>query len=329
EAKRTLDDASHPLLATLWRYVTRQNALFQAEEDSRAEGLILASPAIRAAHRQVYEAATRGARALLLLGPSGLGKEGLARCFHRYTGRSGPFVARNCAMFSRELLRSELFGAEPGSFTGAARRVVGAVERAHGGTLFLDEVAELGADIQPMLLRFLDSGEYEPLGRYGQAQAADVRIVGATNRDPRAAARSRAFRADLWYRLSVQVVEIPPLRERPEDIDTFLRIRVLPSGVAVSEALDGEARALVAAHGWDGNFRELTNFVEQLPFSARAGGVDAAACSAVLRRVSLGETAPAPAPPPAAPISDADWVRTATEAVRAYREELGRSPETW
>ncbi len=329
-AGRTLDDRSHALFAVLWRYVTRQNALFTAEEESRAEGLVLASAAIRKAHRQVYEAAARGARALLLLGPTGAGKEGLARCFHRYTGRSGAFIARNCAMFSKDMMRAELFGAEAGAFTGATHRIVGAVERAQGGTLFLDEIGELGGDVQPTLLRFLDSGEYEPLGKYGHPHNADVRVVAATNRDLRAATRAGEFRADLWYRLSVQVVEVPPLRERLDDLVTFLELRRLPGGVAVWEALTPDAQRLLRAQPWDGNFRELMNFVEHLPIGAGAGSIDAATCHEVLRQVSLGAPAAMElAPEVPVPVGDEAWGQLAVASLGAYREDLGKQPETW
>jgi sigma-54 specific flagellar transcriptional regulator A len=112
--------------------------------------------AIRTAHREVVEAAQRDAKTLLIMGPSGAGKEVLAEVFHRASGRSGPLITTNCSTFRKELLRSELFGAEPGSFTSATRRIVGAVERAQGGTLFLDEIGELPIDLQAMFLRFLD-----------------------------------------------------------------------------------------------------------------------------------------------------------------------------
>jgi hypothetical protein len=223
---RTVDASWNDTLQALWRYVDSQNAIFSAEEETRDEGMILASPAIRRAHRQVVTAAQRGLR-VLLIGPSGSGKEGLARCYHRHSRRSGPFIAKNCAMLSRDFLRAELFGAEKGAFTGSVQRIVGAVEACHGGTLFLDEIGEMAIDVQPALLKFLDRGEYARMGSYNTQRSADVRLVCATNKDLRAATIRGEFRDDLWYRIAGQVVSVPPLRERPEDIEAFLRAQRL------------------------------------------------------------------------------------------------------
>ncbi len=151
----------------------------------REEGLIVASQTMRQAIARLVDVASRGSKSLLLVGPSGSGKEGMARCFHRHSGRAGPFIAKNCATLTRDFVRSELFGAEKGAFTGAVQRTFGAVENAHEGTLFLDEIGELPLDVQPMLLRFLDQGEYERLGHRGPLGRADVCVVGATNKDLR------------------------------------------------------------------------------------------------------------------------------------------------
>ena len=315
-------------LATIWRYVMRQNRLFESESSARAEGIILASDAIRAAHRTVVEAAARGMR-ILLIGPSGSGKEELARCYHRATQRSGPFVARNCAMFNKEFLRSELFGAEAGAFTGATHKIVGAVERAHGGTLFLDEIGDMPLEVQPMLLRFLDRGEYERVGAYGQTRTADVQLVCATNKDLRAASLSGDFRADLWFRLSIQVVEVPPLRERAADVLAYLQRRELGPRLSAYDALAGDALPLVLAHRWDGNFRELANFVERLPRDARPGGIDAATCRRALELGALGPVAPRSAGR-AASGSDEGWSQLAATAVEAFAADYGgRAPATW
>jgi DNA-binding NtrC family response regulator len=292
--------------------------------------MILASSAIRGAHRDVVEAAQSDARTLLLTGASGAGKEMLAEVFHRYSGRSGAFVAVNCAMFSKELLRTELFGAEPGSFTGATRRIIGAVERAQGGTLFLDEVGEMPSDVQPMLLRFLDRREFEQLGHYGKPRRADVRVVAATNRDLREATRTGAFRADLWYRLSVHVVDVPPLRARWEDIETFLRTAPIEGPArSLFDALSPAALELLQAHPWEGNFRELTNFVERLPRKASPGGISAATCERALERGALRTVtrmSPQPAQQASAPH---DWAELAGRAVRAFVQDHGREPSSW
>ena len=326
----TTDVSWSRTLERLWRWVARQNSVFEAEQQTREEGMILASSAIRGAHRDVVDAAQSDARTLLLTGASGAGKEMLAEVFHRYTGRSGAFVAVNCAMFSKDLLRSELFGAEPGSFTGASRRIVGAVERAQGGTLFLDEVGEIPSEVQPMLLRFLDRREFEQLGQYGKPRRADVRVVAATNRDLRDATRSGAFRADLWYRLSVHVVDVPSLRTRWEDIETFLRsTRIEGSAPSLYDALSPDALSLLRNHAWEGNFRELTNLAERLPHKAAHGGINAATCRAALERGSIRPITRASPLPNTTSSAHADWALLATRAVRTFVEDHGREPTSW
>ncbi|HKY38539.1 MAG TPA: sigma 54-interacting transcriptional regulator [Polyangiaceae bacterium] len=325
----TTDASWSHVLERLWRWVARQSALLEAEEQTREEGMILASSAIRGAHRDVVEAAQSDARTLLLTGASGAGKEMLAEVFHRHSGRSGAFVAVNCAMFSKDLLRSELFGAEPGSFTGASRRIIGAVERAQGGTLFLDEIGEVPAEVQPMLLRFLDRRELEQLGQYGRARRADVRVVAATNRDLRDATRSGAFRADLWYRLSVHVVDVPSLRVRWDDIETYLRTLPVEGAThSVREAFTPAAFDLLRNHPWEGNFRELTNFVERLPRGAAVESISVAACQRALERGSLKPVSkPSPIPQPGLP--HANWAEIAARAVHSFVEDHDREPSSW
>lgn len=335
--RETMDTRWARVLQQLWKYVSRQNLLFEAERQTREEGLILASRAIRDAHREVVDAAARSTR-VLLLGPSGSGKEGLARTYHRRSGRGGPFVALNCSMFGRDLLRSELFGAEEGAFTGATQKIIGAVERAHGGTLFLDEVADMPPEVQPMLLRFLDSGEYERLGGYGRPKRADVQVVCATNKDLRAETLEGRFRADLWYRLSIQVIDVPPLRERWEDIAAYLRTRTVGEGGTAYEALTPEALELLRAHRWEGNFRELANFTQRLPREAGRGGIDVKACR---RALEQGALLPVEAPPRRESArqeveggsAGEDWEGLATQvmttAVRAFVEDHGHAPRTW
>jgi DNA-binding NtrC family response regulator len=325
----TVDALWSEQLEVLWRWVARQNLDFEAERDAESEGIILASPAIRRAHRDVVAAARAGSSTLLLTGPSGAGKERMAETFHLHSGRSGPFVAVNCSMLSKEMLRSELFGAEAGSFTGATRRIVGAVERAGGGTLFLDEIGDLAPEVQPMLLRFLDRREYDRLGQSGRVQRADVRVVAATNRDLREAARSTGFRADLWYRLSVRVVDVPPLAARWEDIAAYLaRARVDGAG-SLADALSPEALELLRAHPWDGNFRELTNFADR--FQHGPTPIDAAACREALAQGALH----APSlDPPASPVTDEDaaakWHELARRAAEAFMEDSASAgPESW
>ena len=339
EPLRTVGGQWLSALAVIGRHVARQNILFDTEESMRDEGLVVASPAMRHAVERVIEAAGSGARVLLLTGPSGAGKEGLARCFHRHTKRAGAFVARNCSMFSKELVRSELFGAEKGAFTGSVRRIVGAVELASEGTLFLDELGDLPREVQPMLLRFLDHGEFESLGNYGRMKTADVRIVAATNRDLRAASAADSFRSDLWFRLSVHVVSVPPLRERAEDVVAFLRSYRVPSGRPLLDALGPGALATLTAHEWQGNFRELVNFCERSAPLAARGEVSASMTQALLQE---GALRPSPLPPPpraaassrnpgGAPGDDDDLlVSCVTRARAAYVEDrAGEAPRSW
>jgi DNA-binding NtrC family response regulator len=313
----------------LWRWVAQQNGIYETEEQTREEGMILASPAIRAAHRDVVAAARAGARTLLLTGPSGAGKEMLAEVFHRHSGRNGPFVAVNCSMFSKELLRSELFGAEAGAFTGAIRRIVGAVERAQGGTLLLDELGEMPPEVQPMLLRFLDRCEYDHVGQQGRVQRADVRVVAATNKDLREAARSGSFRVDLWYRLSIHVVEVPPLRARWDDVVAFLESVSVPGkSHSLFSVLGGAALEVLRTHPWEGNFRELTNFTHRLLADADRGPLDAGACRRSLERGAIRAISD---PVAVTGLTEAlpDWSELARRAVHAFIEDRGREPRNW
>jgi len=323
----TVDASWDEKLEILWQYVNTQNAVFASEKETRDEGLVLASPVIRRVHRQIGNAAQRDLR-VLLIGASGVGKDGLARCYHRLSRRPGPFIAKNCSMMSHDLLRAELFGAEPGAFTGAVRRIVGAVEACHGGTLFLDEIGEMPASVQPFLLTFLDRGEYERMGGDGTTRMSDVRLVCATNKDLRAATLRGEFREDLWYRIAGQVVHVPPLRERPQDVEAFLRAHRLERGDAWT-VLDPAARTLALDHAW--NFRELTAFAMHLPRDAAAGGVNAGACGAILDDISL---APRASTPPAAhAVSSAeptlDLARLASEAFQYFAADHGHELRRW
>ena len=324
---RTVDASWSVTLERLWRYVNSQNAVFSSEEETRDEGIVLASPAIRRVHRQVAVAAQRGFR-LLLVGRSGSGKDGLARCYHRHSRRSGPFIAKNCAMLGRELLRAELFGAEQGAFTGAVRRIIGAVEACDGGTLFLDEIGEMTSDVQPYLLTFLDRGEYERIGSYETARSSDIRLVCATNKDLRAATVRGEFREDLWYRIAEQVVEVPPLCERPEDIEAYLRAQLLDTKTDGWTALDEEARTLVIAHPWHGNFRELATFAMRLPRDAEPRTIRPPACRALLDELALVPRT-SPSRPPAARGSSLDVAAVAASAAAQFEADLGHAVRSW
>jgi DNA-binding NtrC family response regulator len=329
--RRTMDEHWVGALAQIERYVARQNVLFEAEETMRQDGLIVASRPMREAVSRVIDAAARGVRSLLIVGPSGAGKEGLARCFHRHAGRSGPFVAKNCATLTREFLRSELFGAEKGAFTGAVQRIVGAVETANEGTLLLDEIGELPAEVQPMLLRFLDRGEFERMGHRGLPSRADVLVLGATNRDLRGAALRGDFRKDLWFRLSTHVVEVPPLDERFEDVVAYLRSRSLATGQSMLEALSPGAIELLKEHHWEGNFRELINFYERVAPLGERGTIDAGATRRALEEGALPRAAERSHPSPALRhVDDGTWATLAGPAAAAFAEDHGtQAPRTW
>jgi NtrC-family two-component system response regulator AlgB len=227
--------------------------------------LALASPAMRAVLAIVRQVAPSDAR-LLLRGESGTGKGVIARAVHRLSPRrERPFVTVSCPALPAELLESELFGHVRGAFTGAGRDNPGRVALAEGGTLLLDEIGDLPLALQPKLLRFIQEREYERVGDPAPRRA-DVRILAATNRDLEQAAEDGRFREDLLYRLNVVTLEIPPLRERREDVlplaERFLalsRREVRRPGLRFS----AEARRALLAHAWPGNVRELRNAVER------------------------------------------------------------------
>jgi DNA-binding NtrC family response regulator len=203
---------------------------------------------------------------LLLLGETGVGKEWLARAIHADGPRAGgPFVAVNCSAFPETLLESELFGHEKGAFTGAARARRGYFELAHRGTIFLDEIAELPVHLQVKLLRALEERRIQPLGSE-RSIAVDVRVIAATNRDLELEVREKRFRADLFYRLNVVSLTLPPLRERREDVPELVKsyldlYRARLRGDVIG--VDSDALAALAAYDWPGNVRELINAVER------------------------------------------------------------------
>ncbi len=203
---------------------------------------------------------------VLLLGESGVGKEVIARCLHAHSRRVGkPFVAVNCAALAPTLIESELFGHERGSFTGAADRHSGVFERADGGTLFLDEIGELDAALQSKLLRVLQERTFERVGG-AKAVEVDVRVIAATNQELSRAVQEGRFRADLYFRLSTFPIEIPPLRDRPADIDALAELflgRAAQRFEKPELRLSDEARYVLRAHSWPGNVRELENAIER------------------------------------------------------------------
>ncbi len=274
---------------------TREVAKVLHEELGRDDQLIGDSAAMRRVRELIARLAATDAR-VLITGESGTGKELTAAAIHRQSARARqPFVRVNCAAIPRDLVESELFGHEKGAFTGATERRRGRFELAHGGTLLLDEVGELGLDAQAKLLRVLEAHEIERVG--GSAPIhVDVRTIAATNRDLRADVASGRFREDLFFRLHVIPLPMPPLRERREDIPAlvahFLERSRQRDGLRPPVITD-EALGVLAAHSWPGNVRELANIVERLAILHAGETVGAAEASRVLEgSVSTSSSAP-------------------------------------
>ncbi|KYF94738.1 sigma-54-dependent transcriptional regulator [Sorangium sp. So ce394] len=262
------------LLVSLERALERSALRAEAEnlrrqlrerEGEGVEGLIGASPAMQKVYRMARQVA--GARATVLItGESGTGKGELARAIHAKGPRArAPFVTLHCAALAESLLESELFGHERGAFTGADKRRIGRFEQAHGGTLFLDEVGEIAPSTQVKLLRVLQERMFERVGG-NDTVSVDVRLIAATNRDLAAAVQEGRFREDLYYRLNVVHIDMPPLRVRDTDVlllaNHFLR-RFAAENHRKIEGFTDAARAKLVAHRWPGNVRELENAIER------------------------------------------------------------------
>jgi DNA-binding NtrC family response regulator len=224
-----------------------------------AEELVGNDPTFRGALEMAMRAASSPA-SILTVGESGTGKELVARLIHEASPRNqGPFVAVNCGAIAANLVESELFGHERGSFTGAVERRPGVFEQARGGTLFLDEIGELPLEQQPRLLRVLETRRFRRVGGHEEL-ACDLRIVAATHRDLRAETARGDFRLDLYHRLSTVEIRLPPLRERPADIPTLARKFVADLAVELGpRTIREEALTALQAHPWPGNARELRN----------------------------------------------------------------------
>jgi two-component system response regulator AtoC len=279
--------------------------------------LVGASAAMQEVLRQIRKVAPQKTT-VLVQGESGTGKELVARALHELSPRAPlPFVAVNCGAIPSELIESELFGHVRGAFTDATRTRKGLAEEADGGTLFLDEIGELPLALQPKLLRFLEDEEVRPLGDV-RARKVDVRVVAATGRDLRRAIAAGQFREDLFYRLDVVTVRIPPLRERPEDIPAlaahFLarhaRLRPELGGMSLSE----EAAEALRAHRWPGNVRELEHALERAVVLADGP---------LIREQDLPETVRAA--PAAAGASRVHGTLSVKRETRALEEQLIRA----
>ncbi len=247
--------------------LVRENLILRKalKREHRFHDIVSKSPLMRDV-LELSKTAARSSSTILILGDSGTGKEILARAIHAESARAEkPFVPVSCAALTETLLESELFGYEKGAFTGAAGRREGKFEAASGGTLFLDEIGDISPKLQLDLLRVLEERKVTRVGGT-EAVAVDVRIVAATNREIRKAVDEGRFRQDLYYRLNVIALTLPPLRERKEDIPLLVDYLLERLGVEMGRDVEGvsaEAMSLLMAHSWPGNVRELRNVLER------------------------------------------------------------------
>jgi formate hydrogenlyase transcriptional activator len=256
----------------------RENIVLREEIDktSMFEEIVGASPLLRGLLAHVSKVAPTDST-VLITGETGTGKELIARAIHKRSRRSSrAFVSVNCAAIPPSLIASELFGHEKGAFTGAVQRRQGRFELADGGTIFLDEVGELSSEIQSMLLRVLQEREFDRVGG-GRPIPTNVRVIAATNRDLESAIKENTFRSDLFYRLHVFPVVVPPLRERREDIpllvEYFLHRFAKRAGKRINK-ISKETLNMVESYDWPGNVRELQNVVERAVIVSESDALD-------------------------------------------------------
>ncbi len=275
------------LTSVVQRALAQPNAKRQTVEESAGDErlpLIGRSPAMQEIYR-VIARLTQTDLTVIITGESGTGKELVARALHDYgRRRHGTFVAVNMAAIPKELVESELFGHERGAFTGATNRGVGRFEQAEGGTLFLDEIGDMPLEAQTRLLRVLQQGEYTTVGGRVPIKT-DVRIIAATNRDLRQLIQQGLFREDLYYRLNVVPMRLPPLRERAEDVPDLVRhfLRRAEEEGLPAKHLDVEALDLLKHYRWPGNVRELENLIRRLAVLHSGETIPASAISAELK----------------------------------------------
>jgi two-component system NtrC family response regulator len=289
-------------LLILERAVERQKlkkeiSLLQDRLDERfsARNFVFASPPMEEVARLILKAA-RSEATVLVSGETGTGKDLVARTIHQSSPRKkGPYIALNIPSLPETLIEAELFGAEKGAFTGAHERKIGKFEAAAGGTVFLDEIGDLVPEAQVKLLRFLQDREFYRLGS-NQALRADVRIVAATNHDLDALMKEGKFRADLFYRLNVIPIAVPPLRKRKEDIPLLVDFFIKKYGEREGKKIQGitrEALNALVAHAFPGNVRELENVVERAVVFAERDVLGISDVPLVLRETAEADTGPA------------------------------------
>lgn len=262
-----LDELFHVIRITLERSRMASEIDFHRHAVLRHAGLLGDSAAMRELNATIARVAGSGVARVLILGESGTGKALVARAIHAGSPRAdGPFIEINCASLPEQLIEAELFGAEKGAYTGAHQRRTGLVALADKGTLFLDEIGEMPLALQAKLLHFLENGQYRPIGA-SRAQAADVRVIAATNRELVADIAAGRFREDLYYRLNVICLHMPALRKRDGDIallaEHFARRYAQEEGVPPI-SFGPAARERLCAYRWPGNVRELKNLMERL-----------------------------------------------------------------
>ncbi|MBS0471953.1 MAG: nitrogen regulation protein NR(I) [Proteobacteria bacterium] len=278
------------LTAVVQRAMASPTAKREASPEPRGEDrlpLIGRSPAMQEIYR-VIARLTQTDLTVMIMGESGTGKELVARALHDYgKRRHGAFVAVNMAAIPKELVESELFGHERGAFTGATNRGVGRFEQAEGGTLFLDEIGDMPLEAQTRLLRVLQQGEYTTVGGRTPIKT-DVRIIAATNRDLRQLIQQGLFREDLYYRLNVVPMRLPPLRERAEDVPDLVRhfLRKAEDEGLPAKHLDAEALDMLKRYRWPGNVRELENLIRRLAVLHSGETIPASAISGELKEPS-------------------------------------------
>jgi len=261
----------------------RENIVLRQESEKR-DVIVGSSPALRAVLEQVEITGPTQSR-VLILGENGTGKELIARAIHRRSGRAArPFVKVNCAAIPSELIESELFGHVKGAYTGAVAARKGKFELADGGTVFLDEIGDMKLEMQSKLLRVLQEGEFERVGGEKTVKV-DVRVIAATNQNLEKMVAGELFRQDLYYRLAVIPISVPPLRERAEDIPELVEHF---AGLVAAEnkrppvSFDTSALEILETHSWPGNVRELKNTVERLAILSREPVIGAEEVAAVL-----------------------------------------------
>ncbi|MCB9646540.1 MAG: sigma-54-dependent Fis family transcriptional regulator [Deltaproteobacteria bacterium] len=306
-------------LEALKAQLERENRYLREEVQGRLPkaGPVGRSPAFMALMERV-DAVAASSVSVLVLGESGVGKELVAQQIHlRSPRKAGPLVKVNCASVPRELFESEFFGHVKGAFTGAHRDREGRFALADGGTLFLDEVGEIPLELQSKLLRVLQEREYERVGDH-ETRRVDVRVVAATNRDLKAEVAAGRFREDLYYRLGVFPIEVPPLRARREDVVPLAELFLSQAAAGRPElALDAAGQAALTAYEWPGNVRELQNVVERAVIISRGARLEV--------EKALGSSlAPALAPPPR-PGSDEGRILTVDQLRTLERDNMVRA----